>query len=56
VLEDSEAGVLAAAAAGMSALLIPDLKQPSVQTAALAFRVFASLKEATEFVERIVAE
>ena len=54
VLEDSEAGVLAAAAAGMPVLLIPDLKPPSVEVAELASRVFASLKEAAEFVERTV--
>jgi HAD superfamily hydrolase (TIGR01509 family) len=56
VLEDSEAGVLAAAAAGMPVLLIPDLKPPSAQAAALAHRVFASLKKAAEFVERMVVE
>ena len=54
VLEDSEAGVLAAAAARMPVLLIPDLKPPSARTTALAYRVFASLKEAAEFVERTV--
>jgi HAD superfamily hydrolase (TIGR01509 family) len=52
VLEDSEAGILAAAAAGMPALMIPDLKRPSARTTALAYRIFASLKEAGEFVER----
>ena len=51
VLEDSEAGVFAAAAAGMPVLLIPDLKPPSGRAAALACRVFPSLKEAAEFVE-----
>ncbi len=56
VLEDSEAGVLAAAAAGVPVLLIPDLKPPSLETAGLAYRVFASLKEAAEFVEGMINE
>jgi hypothetical protein len=40
----------------MAVLLIPDLKPPSARAAALARRVFASLKEAAEFVERVVVE
>jgi beta-phosphoglucomutase-like phosphatase (HAD superfamily) len=56
VLEDSEAGILAAAAAGIPALMIPDLKQPSANTAALAYQVLPSLKEAAEFVEGIFDE
>jgi HAD superfamily hydrolase (TIGR01509 family) len=56
VLEDSEAGVLAAAAAGMSSLLVPDLKAPSPATAARASRVCVSLKEAAVLVETIVGE
>lgn len=36
VLEDSDAGIRAAGAAGMMAILIPDLKRPSPSTVALA--------------------
>ncbi len=44
-LEDSEAGVMAAAAAGMYTIMIPDIKQPSAKVAALAYRVFPSLHD-----------
>ncbi len=54
VLEDSDAGILAAAAAGIPALMIPDLKPPSDRAAASALRIFSSLKEAAEFVEDIM--
>ncbi len=53
VLEDSDAGILAAAAAGIPALVIPDLKPPSGEAAAVALGIFSSLKEAAEFVEDI---
>jgi HAD superfamily hydrolase (TIGR01509 family) len=42
-LEDSEAGVLAGAAAGMFTIMVPDTKQPSPAVAAQARRIFASL-------------
>ena len=45
VLEDSEAGIRAAYAAGMTPVMIPDLKQPSPETRALAYRVLPSLAE-----------
>ena len=45
VLEDSSPGICAAAAAGMTPILVPDLIQPSEEARQLAFRVCASLKE-----------
>ena len=50
VLEDSDAGILAAAAAGMSSIFIPDLKPPSPEAARLAFRILPSLDEAAGFI------
>jgi HAD superfamily hydrolase (TIGR01509 family) len=43
VLEDSEPGVTAAAAAGMTVFMVPDLKPPSVAVHGLAHRIFPSL-------------
>jgi HAD superfamily hydrolase (TIGR01509 family) len=45
VLEDSEAGIRAARAAGMAPILVPDLKQPSDEVKALAYRMYPSLHE-----------
>ena len=44
-LEDSEAGALAALAAGMSVIIVPDLKQPSGTLSAQVDRVCSSLHE-----------
>ncbi len=49
VLEDSEAGVRAAHAAGMRPLIVPDIKPPSAGTARLAAGVFPSLSEVRVF-------
>ncbi len=54
VFEDSDAGIFAASAAGMPAILIPDLKAPSAEAAALAYRILDSLKEAAELVKQIM--
>jgi beta-phosphoglucomutase family hydrolase len=51
VLEDSENGVRAAHAAGMTTILIPDLKQPSDEIMQLANRVFPSLREVIPFLQ-----
>jgi HAD superfamily hydrolase (TIGR01509 family) len=49
-LEDSEAGIVAAAAAGMVALLVPDLTRPSAVAVQAAYRVCDSLRDARDVV------
>ena len=49
-LEDSDAGVLSAAAAGMRAIQVPDLKQPSVEARRVAWRVLPSLHDVRELI------
>jgi beta-phosphoglucomutase family hydrolase len=51
VLEDSEAGIQAAHAAGMRPVMVPDLKPPSPENAALTYRIFPSLREVRAFLE-----
>lgn len=51
VLEDSEAGILAAHRAGMLPLMIPDLKQPTPEIRNLTYRVMTSLDEAIPLIE-----
>jgi HAD superfamily hydrolase (TIGR01509 family) len=45
VLEDSEAGVRAARAAGMDVIIVPDLIEPSPEIAAMVLRVCRSLHD-----------
>jgi HAD superfamily hydrolase (TIGR01509 family) len=52
-LEDSDPGILAAHAAGMIALLVPDLKPPSDEARAAAYRVLGSLHEVADVVAEL---
>jgi HAD superfamily hydrolase (TIGR01509 family) len=56
VLEDSEAGVLAGAAAGMFTIMVPDTKQPGAEVAAQAGCVFASLHDVCELLTAELSE
>lgn len=49
VLEDSEAGVRAARAAGMDVILVPDIVKPSDETAAMATRLCETLYDVVRF-------
>jgi len=55
VLEDSDAGIRGAHAAGMIPILVPDLKLPSAEVAALAYRVFPSLLEVRDYLAALRA-
>jgi HAD superfamily hydrolase (TIGR01509 family) len=54
VLEDSEAGILAAHAAGMRPILVPDMKPPGKEIAALAEHVFPSLLQVHDHFQRML--
>ena len=54
VLEDSEPGIVAAHAAGMNPILVPDTKPPRKEIAALAMHVFPSLVQARDHFQRIL--
>ena len=54
-LEDSEPGIAAAHAAGMRAMMVPDLKQPSDEVRAIAHGIYPSLVEARHEIERLLA-
>ncbi|MBV7332768.1 HAD family phosphatase [Chloroflexi bacterium TSY] len=51
VLEDSEAGIRAAHAAGMAPIMVPDLKPPSAEVASLAYRVLPSLDKVSALIK-----
>lgn len=53
-LEDSDAGVLAASAAGMITVMVPDLKAPSSQARDAAYCVVASLVDARNVIALFV--
>lgn len=54
-LEDSDNGLLAASAAGMTALMVPDFKQPSQRAQHAAHKVLSSLHEAHVLIETVLA-
>jgi HAD superfamily hydrolase (TIGR01509 family) len=56
VLEDSEPGIRAAAAAGMKPILIPDTRVPTPEMRACAHAVVDSLAAARAVVERLLEE
>ncbi len=51
VLEDSEPGILAANAAGMVPVMVPDMKHPSAEIRAICYRVLPSLHDAIPMLE-----
>jgi HAD superfamily hydrolase (TIGR01509 family) len=51
VLEDSEPGIQAARAAGMVAIMVPDLKPPSPEAIALADAILPSLADVQRWLE-----
>lgn len=53
VLEDSDAGIQAAASAGMTAILIPDLKPPTPEITRLAWQVLPSLAQVIPLIQAI---
>ncbi len=53
-IEDSDAGALAANAAGMITMMVPDLKPPSAEAQSAAFCVVATLLDARNRIESIM--
>ena len=56
VLEDSENGITAACRAGMMPLMVPDIKEPRAEVAAMAFKIFRNLDEVRMFFKQSAEE
>jgi len=54
VFEDSDNGLLAAHRAGMTVIIVPDVKQPEGNLAPLAHKIFPSLSEALPYVKMLL--
>jgi HAD superfamily hydrolase (TIGR01509 family) len=54
VLEDSQAGIQAAHAAGMASILVPDMQTVDPAVQALAYRVLSSLEQAPAVLEELL--
>lgn len=52
VLEDSDAGIQAAYDAGMTPVMIPDMKPPSAQSLALVHKIFGELGEFHDYLRK----
>ena len=52
VLEDSDAGIQAAYDAGMTPVMIPDMKPPSEESLAFAHRIFEGLEEFHDYFQQ----
>ncbi len=53
-LEDSEAGITSATSAGMKAIMVPDMKQPSEDIRTIAYDVVDSLLEARDLIRKML--
>ncbi|MXW80596.1 MAG: HAD family phosphatase [Gemmatimonadetes bacterium] len=54
-LEDSEAGVQSAHTAGMTVIMVPDLKKPSPQAESQAYKILSSLHQAAPLIADLLA-
>ena len=50
-LEDSDSGIKSAASAGMKAILIPDIKEPSEEILKIAYKKLDNLLEVIELLK-----
>ena len=53
VIEDSDAGILAASRAGMKGINVPDMKKPDENMKKNAYKIFNNLIEVRDFFDKI---